>query len=378
MPYKRRFRKRQKPGSTGIKGALKRLGSQLTGPPAKKIALNVVANTAKEVYNKYANNRPKAKAKKTKQRHTSVNGGGNVIHTIVNIGETDKKLLKYVQTKGAYTTSQYLYSFSHANASTTGNLQHVNDTAEYLKGQVVGEIIANAFNQNAAWQALAPTLTTAGSQAKIFIGYVKSEIELINLSPAVTFVDIYLFRAKVDQLSADNAVSTYNLPSNAWTLSLDQEKGVGTVAKTFPGMEPRGAYFRKNFKEIYKLRCCMTGGEVRRLSLYMHLNKWMEYAKVITHKGNLAGITHHLMLVERGSPCGNLNDPFTTDTEIYYSPCKINGTVNTTFGVGCWVRPSNNTYTTQTGLTSTYNANVYTITDEDGNPQNIGVADTFG
>lgn len=379
--YKKRFRKRVSRKSTisrsrkkSFRGGTKRYlskramsyadgsGPQFLGP------LNPTNPKIKKIINNQI----------AKERHTDVNGGGNVINTIVNFGNSNKKLLKTVKTKGAYTTSQYLTAFSIANTATEGNTQEVNDIAAYVKGQTVIDLITNAYQQNATWQALGPGLTTGGMQAKIFLAYIKSEIEFINLSPAVTFVDVYLFRAKIDQLDFSDSTSAYNLPSNAWTTSLDQEKGLGTVSKLFPGMEPQGEFFRKNFKEVYKLRCCMTGGEVRRLSLYMHLNKWFELAKAITHKGNIAGLTHHLMFVTRGSPCGNLNDPYTTDTEIYYSPIKITGTVNTTFGVGCYVRPSNNAYTSQSGLTATYNANVYTVTDEDGNPQNIGVADTFG
>lgn len=386
--YKKRFRKRvtrkttvnrsRKKSFRGGSKRYKRLSKRFS-PGIGNWVADSANKTNAEFINKYTSGIPKPMV--AKERHTDVNGGGNVINTIVNFGETDKALLKKVKNKGAYTTSQYLLAFSYANVATKANTQEVNDVAVYLKGQTIIDLITNAYAQNAAWAALGPGLTTGGMQAKIFLSYIKSEIEFVNLSPAVTFVDVYLFRAKIDQLLfSDNATtgSPYNLPSNAWATSLDQEKGTGSVSQTFPGMEPRGAFFNKNFKEVYKLRCCMTGGEVRRLSLYLHLNKWVEMAKLITHKGNIAGLTHHLMFVTRGSPCGNLNDPYTSDTEIYYAPVKITGTVNTTFGVGCNVRPSNNAYTSQSGLTGTYNANVYTITDEDGNPQNIGVADTFG
>ncbi|ALE29599.1 coat protein [Lake Sarah-associated circular virus-7] len=326
-----------------------------------------------KVYKKKS--KPKEEAK---ELHTSVNGGGNVINTIVNIGKSNKKQAKLIKKLGAYTTSQYLAAFTHVNTATEASTQEVNDVAVYLKGQSLWDIVQNAYQQNAAWQALAPNLTTAGAQARIYVSYIKTEIEFVNLSPAICFVDIYLFRAKVDQLAFSDVTSAYNLPSNTWATSIDQEKGLGSVSQTFPGMEPRGALFKKHFKEVYKLRCCMNGGEVRRLSIYMHMNKWVESAKIILNKGNLNGLTHHLMFVERGSPCGNLNDPYVADTQVYLSPIKINGTVNTTFGVGCLVRPSNNAYTSQTGLTTSYAANVYTLVDDDGGTKNIGVVDSFG
>jgi len=375
---KRRLRKRQTPGSTGIKGALKRLGNSLTGPTAKKVATAATNAAANYIVNKYTNNQPtKTVTKTVRVKHENMNGGGNVVCTHINIGTTsaaEKKLNKSYKKNGAYAQSSYNTTFSIVNSSTTGDLQTVTDINSHFKGSSIKLLTDNAFQQNAVWQSLRPGINTAGSEADVRIEYAKACYEFTNMEPSITFVDMYILRAKVD----NDTGATYDSPSTTWTSSVNQLKGLNTIATTFPGLEPGGPFFKQNFKEIVKIPICMNPGEVRRLYCYFHINKSINYSKLITKVGNLKGLTYHVMFVTRGSPCDNSNTQFATPSEIYLSPIKVVGICQATYGVSIRVRPSRGAYTAASGLTATYGANVYTLKDEDATQADLRTAGIVG
>jgi len=377
MP-KRRFRKRTiAPGSTGIKGALKRLGSNIAASKPAKVAathaFNVVGNAIVNKYNNAKSNSQK-KPKEVKIRHENMNGGGNVVCTHVNIGNTtaaEAKLNRSYKKNGAYAQSSYNTTFSIVNSNTTADLQTVTDINSHFKGASIKLLTDNAFQQNAAWQALRPGINTAGSEADVRIEYAKACYEFTNMEPTITFVDMYILRAKVD----NDTGATYDSPSTTWTSSLNQLKGLGSMASTFPGLEPAGPFFKQNYKEIMKIPICMNPGEVRRLHCYFHVNKSINYSKLITKVGNLKGLTYHVMFVTRGSPCDNAKTQFATPSEIYLSPLKLIGICQTTYGVSIRIRPARGAYAASSGLTATYATNVYTMKDEDGNAVDVKTVD---
>jgi len=265
--------------------------------------------------------------------------------------------------KEAYGLSSYHTSFIIQNASTAGDTQLVTDIKSDWKGAAIKLLVGNAFQANAAFQAMQPGLTTGASNGKLYLHYAKTNYEFINMEPTITFVDMYIFKAK------NNVTGTYESPRDTWLTGNDTEEGVGAgIDRSIPGSTPNSAYFKENFKTVVKQTFCMNPGEVRRVSVYEHKNKTIDYAKTVGYIGNLRGVTNHVMFVSRGSPCDNSNVQFTAPTAIYYSPVKIVGTVTTTYAIGCAAKPPRSNYSAVAGLTATYGT-VYSMVDEDGRSQ---------
>lgn len=299
-----------------------------------------------------------------------MNGGGQVICTNINVGEStekDKKATGKFMKNGVWTKSSFIVPFSVVNSATTGANQKVQDIASIAKGLAIKTVSDEAFDNNAAWAALRPGLVTAAYDADCRISTTTQELEFTNMEPTITFVRLYYFRAKKD----NETPYTYDSPDTVWTTDADVNEGLNSVSRSFPGETPSGPFFKDNFHTVFKQDYCMNPGEVRRVTIYHHMNKNFNFVKTLNHQGNIKGLTHHLMMVARGPVCDNSQVQFATPTVFSLAPVKIVGTIRTVYKFGVQVRPSKTNYQATSGLTATYTGNLYNMNDDKGSSESI-------
>lgn len=375
------------------KRQVKRPNQWLTPENAKKVSNFLGAS--KKIYNNFREgsdavkgikkylkpgrpSKPKSAIKNAVSvRRENMNGGGNVVCTHINVGRSTakaRKLISDYKKHGAWGSSQFLQSFIVQNTNVTAYNQIISVLGSIFKGAAINTLLTEAYDSNAAWQALAPGLLTANYEGDILCSYAKVELEFTNMEQAITFVDLYTLRAKKDNESP----YTYDDPKTCWSQAYSEVAGLNTIDQNFPGCEPGYPFFNDNFHKVNHETICMNPGEVRRITVYFKLNKQINISRTAGHQGNLRGLTHHIMMVARGSPVDNSTTQFSVPTEFYLSPIKIVGTITTSYSLGVRNRPGKVRFTSIAGMTSTYGANVYVMRDENAIPADMKAAGSVG
>lgn len=278
---------------------------------------------------KFAHNYTKTKHKKRRTKIIHKDSAGKVMQTsafVKGSKMTPKLRSKYAD---AYEWNyQYAASFgftSGAGAGIDTSKYQISDLQSVYTGTaLVGTLVPMAFSATSNSTGDAPVISQ-NTNYSVLCTNVKISLEMVNMAPSVTFVTLYIVKAR------DDTFTQLVAPSTAWETAVDNISGVtagtGTpanVKSTWPFGRPTP---NQSFKDVWTtVHTCdidLDPGETRRHVVDIQINKERDWFDISQNTGCLKGITHYIFAATRGAPGDTSNTPALGT--VMFCPHKIVG-----------------------------------------------------
>jgi len=355
---------------TLVNRGIKRARDFLADPASRAAAYR----TAKVL--KFAHDYAKSR-KKTKKKHTRItykDSAGKVMQTeafVKGSKMTPKMKEKYADALEWH--YQYCANFgftSGAGAGIDTSKYQVADMQSFYTGTaLVGTLVPMAFSANSTTTGTAPTISQ-NTNYSVLATNVKVTVELVNMAPSVTFLTIYIVKAR------DDAFTQLTVPSTAWETAVDNISGVTAVTGTAANVKSTWPFGRptpnQSFKDVWTTvhtqDMDLDPGETRRHIINIQINKERDWYDLQQNTGAVKGITHYIFAVARGAPGDTSNTPALGT--VMFCPHKIVGVCGIEQKGKVALKPSK--VLNQTNTISTAGAAaLYTMNDDKGSADNV-------
>jgi len=221
------------------------------------------------------------------------------------------------------------------------------------------ETAATQYNHITSTEIALDASHTAYNGMKFLVSGCRSELRLVNQAPSPMEMDIYVLISKVTKTTAVT-------PIVDWQSDIDSVKGANTLTQTIPYNTPLdGVIFKRNWSVVKKYRVSMGPGCLHLVKYNHRPNRVIDIAYA-TANAQLAGLTSHIMVVQRGTLADDSNA--TTVGLIGLSQTKMIGVLKRRYEsrlVGFWPRTHYSSNNISSAMTVLYQQ------DEDEEVENV-------